>query len=57
MNRQNDENNRNNKQKYQMDIIKDLKKAGLKQEDIDYIINELNTIEKMIQDKNKNINE
>ncbi|ARF12406.1 hypothetical protein Klosneuvirus_5_76 [Klosneuvirus KNV1] len=55
MNRKNDRNNKlknkTTKQKIRMDIIKDLKKAGLKQQDIDYIINELNEIEKIIHNK------
>lgn len=55
MNRKNDRNNKlknkTTKQKIRMDIIKDLKKAGLKQQDIDYIINELDEIEKIIHNK------
>jgi len=38
-------------ERHQKDIIKSLKKAGLNQNDINYIINGLNEIDQMIQDK------
>lgn len=39
------------REKNQRDIIKSLKKEGVCQKDIDYIINGLNEIEEMIKEK------
>lgn len=42
------------KDRHRMDIIKSLKKAELSTKDIEYIINGLNDIDEMIQNKKRN---